>query len=282
MLERDSQEGDAVLALRDKGPGGSMSTYLFDHALERERERLGKLSEWLDPGTIRHLERIGVGSGWRCFEVGAGAGSIATWLSERVGSAGYVLATDLDTKFLDDLNVANLEVRRHDILKDDLPDGSFDLAHARLLLMHLPDRETALRRIAAAVKPGGWVFIEDMDMLTWIDMSEAPAMDRIRDVFIRLLQMAGADPFFGRHIPKLLNDVGLVDVYIEGRIELGNRESSPGLAQFKLSLIELREMMVTNGLATSEDVDEAIRLIDDPTWFGMPPSIIAGWGRRRA
>lgn len=257
-----------------------MSTYLFDHALDRERERLGKLSEWLDPGTIRHFSSIGVAPGWHALEVGAGAGSIATWLADRVGPDGSVLATDLDTKFLDGLDRANLEVRKHDVLNDELPADTFDVAHARLLLMHLPDRERALERIIAAVKPGGWIFIEDFEMLTWIDVTPAPAMARIRDVMTKLLQMAGADPHFGRHLPKLMTDMGLEKTWVEGRIELGLRDDSPGLEQFKLSLIELREMIVANELATSEDVDEAIRLVDDPSWFGFPPAIIAAWGRK--
>jgi len=257
-----------------------VSQYLFDHALRQERERLGKLSEWLDPGTIRHLETIGVEEGWRCLEAGAGAGSIARWLAERVGEKGAVLATDLDTKFLDDIDEPNLEVQRHDILSDPLPEETFDLAHARLLLMHLPAREEAFRRMVAAVKPGGWVFVEDMDMVTWIDATPAPAMDRIRDAMQGLLAMAGADIFFGRRLAQLFTNAGLGDAWIEGRIDLGRRADSAGLQQFKISLIQLRAMMVENRLATAEDVDEAIRLIDDASWYGMPPAIIAAWCRK--
>jgi len=257
-----------------------MSTYLFDHAMELERERLGKLSEWLDPGTIRHFGTIGVEPGWRCLEVGAGAGSIARWLADRVGEKGSVLATDLDTKFLDDIDVPNLEVRRHDILSDPLPAEAFDLAHARLVLMHLPAREEAFRRMVAAVKPGGWVFIEDMDMVTWVDATPSPAMDRIRAALQGLLTMAGADINFGRHLAALFTTAGLGDAWIEGRIDLGRRKDSAGLLQFKISLMQLRDMMVEHKLATAEDVDEAIRLVDDASWFGMPPSIIAAWCRK--
>src|SRR5262245_49140185 len=50
-----------------------MSTYPFDQAWDKERSRLGGLEQGLDPGTIRHLEALAVGPGWRCWEVGAGA-----------------------------------------------------------------------------------------------------------------------------------------------------------------------------------------------------------------
>ena len=78
-----------------------MSTYVFDNAWESERARLTGLESGLDAGTIRHLETLGVGAGWRCWEIGGGGGSIAAWLCERVGDDGHVLATDLETTFLD-------------------------------------------------------------------------------------------------------------------------------------------------------------------------------------
>ena len=76
------------------------------------------------------------------------------WLSRRVGSSGHVLATDISTSFLDVLDLPNLEVRRHDIVQDDLPEDAFDLVHARLVLTHLAERDIALRRMVKALKPG--------------------------------------------------------------------------------------------------------------------------------
>jgi hypothetical protein len=101
-------------------------TYAFDNARAVQRDRLDTLETLFDPGTIRQLEARGVAPGWRCFEVGAGGGSIAAWLCDRVGPEGTVLATDLDTKWVSELAQANLEVRVHDLLDDDLPDGEFD------------------------------------------------------------------------------------------------------------------------------------------------------------
>ena len=73
---------------------------LADADEQTERERLGHLEAWLDPVTVRHLEVTGVGEGWRSLEVGAGGGSIARWLGERVGASGSVLATDIDIRYL--------------------------------------------------------------------------------------------------------------------------------------------------------------------------------------
>ncbi len=257
-----------------------MSRYVFDQAWEQERERLAGLEGRLDPGTIRHMGEIGVGAGWRCLEVAGGAGSITRWLSQRVGPAGSVVATDLDTRFLDALELSNVEVRRHDIVNDAIADDEFDLAHARCLLMHLPAREEALKRMYAAVKPGGWLLVEDMEAISWITVTPSEAHDRVRDAMLALLQAAGADPFLGRNLTKMMTELGLEEVEAEGRVTLGTREANPGLLQYKLTLRQLAEPMVAGGVATREDVDEALRLIDDPEWYGMPPVIMAAWGRK--
>ena len=86
-----------------------MSTYLFEHTWEQGRRRLDLLEQVFDPGTFDHLARLPLAAGSRCLEVGAGAGSVARWLCGRVGPGGRVVATDLDTEFLETLTEANLE-----------------------------------------------------------------------------------------------------------------------------------------------------------------------------
>ena len=152
----------------------SRGTYVFDNAGAQAGARFSAVGALFDPGTIRHLTELGVAEGWHCLEVGAGGGSIATWLCDRVGAAGHVVATDIDPRFLDDADRPNLEVRRHDIASEPLEEGAFDLVHARLVLVHLPERETALRRIVRALKPGGWLLIEEFDSLS---MRPDPAID---------------------------------------------------------------------------------------------------------
>ncbi len=133
--------------------------YALENAWRRARERLALLEQGYDPTTTRLLGALGVGEGWRCWEVGAGGGSIARWLceqvGEQVGERGHVLATDLDPRFLDTSDQPNLAVQRHDVVADPLPAEPFDLVHARLVLMHLPARERVLERLVATLKPGG-------------------------------------------------------------------------------------------------------------------------------
>ena len=109
-----------------------MGIYSLNNAWEKARQRLRGLEARYDPGTIRHLETLGVGEGWHCLEVGGGGGTIAKWLCQRVGPTGHVLATDLDTRFLETLDYPSLEVRRHDIVADHLPEHAFGLIHDKM------------------------------------------------------------------------------------------------------------------------------------------------------
>src|SRR3982074_3736297 len=93
-----------------------VSPYLLDNAAREAPARFAALSAMFDIGTIQHLEQRGVAPGWHCWEVGGGGGSIASWLSRRVGPDGRVLVTDIDPRFLETLKVPNLEVRRHNVV----------------------------------------------------------------------------------------------------------------------------------------------------------------------
>jgi SAM-dependent methyltransferase len=206
-------------ANRERG-SASASAYILDNAGEPARRRFADLPLVYDPGAIRHLTQRGVGPGWRCVKVGAGDGSIASWLAEQVGPAGHVLATDLDTRFLDGLRVPNLEVRRHDIGTEPLPEASFDLAHARLVLSHVPQREAALARMAAALKPGGWLVIEEFGRPAWEpSLALEPVAPRPR-AYDLLLQVGTAHGVveYGPFLPARMQALGLSEIDAGGRV----------------------------------------------------------------
>ena len=135
--------------------------YVFDNAAPQARARLAALADVHDDGTIRQLLARGVAGGWKCLEIGGGLGTVTRWLSDRVGAEGHVLTTDIDTRFLETIGRGNVEVRRHDIVTDPLPESAFDIVYARLVLEHVSDPDVALDRMLVAVRPGGWLMIED-------------------------------------------------------------------------------------------------------------------------
>lgn len=154
--------------------------------------RLRLLAALLDPGTFELLDRLGVKAGWRCLEVGAGGGSVAAWLCDRAGPHGSVLATDIDATVLRELEHPRLEVRVHDVLTDQLPEREFDLVHARLVLAWLARPELGLRRMVAALKPGGLMLVEEMDFHSiapdaGLDLAKEALFARVIDAHLAVL-----------------------------------------------------------------------------------------------
>jgi len=261
-----------------------VTEYILDNAWQHARRRLDLLETELDPSTIRHLDALGVAEGWTCLEVGGGGGSIAEWLCERVGADGRVLATDIDTRFLDALTQPNLEVRRHDITTERLPAGAFDLVHARTVLNHLAARAVALRHMAAAVCPGGWLLVEEGDWVSWLPdpAADAAAQALFRKHWAahdRFASARGIDHYYGRRLYGELRALGLSDVRVEGRVTT-IQGGSPQAQLWRMSFMQVREPTVRAGLMSDQELDAFLALLDDPdfSWMGM--TVMSARGRR--
>jgi SAM-dependent methyltransferase len=183
------------------------SGYLLDNARAEAGARFAALSAIFDPPTFRRIDGFGIGPGWRCWEVGAGGPSVPRGLAERVGPTGRVLATDIDVSWTREAAGPVVEVRRHDVARDEPPGETFDLVHARLVLVHVADRERALRSMVAALKPGGRLLLEDADpalqpLSSPYEHGERERLaNRIRTGFRAMLAERGADLAYGRRLP---------------------------------------------------------------------------------
>jgi SAM-dependent methyltransferase len=244
------------------GENSGGSTYILG---TEERRRLELLEQCLDPITTRSLEAIGVKPGWRCLELGGGGGSVTRMLCDRVGPAGRVTAVDLDTRFLDEIDADNLDVVCQNLLTDGIPPGAYDLAHARLLLMHLPTRETFVGEMAAALGRGGWLLIEDLDVCALLELADGVFADVLGKA-IEAFHVAGASGMFGRQIPALFDAAGLEEV--EAHCELMTfRGGSTQAQMFAASVVQLRPALLAVG-GTDAQIEDFKQLVSDPTkWF---------------
>src|SRR5258708_15119363 len=120
---------DSSAATRKDHPMSEAPDYAFPHAAADESRRLELFQQRLDPLTMRRIERLGVGAGAACLEVGGGRGSITRWLAERVGSSGNVIATDLQVDFLTSIDAPNDEVLLHYLRSDTFPDRAVAIIH---------------------------------------------------------------------------------------------------------------------------------------------------------
>jgi SAM-dependent methyltransferase len=258
--------------------------YTFDNAGTQVAARFSALADIFDPGTIRHLTEIGVGSGWHCLEIGAGGGSIATWLCDRVGGNGKVLATDIDTRFLEALNRPNLEVRRHDIASEPLPQAKFDLVHFRLVLGHLPNRDEILGRLVTALRPGGWILAEEFD--SWslrpdhsINDAETPL--KAFAAMQAVMKRHGFDGYFGRRLVARLRAQNLAEISAEGRVFMLEGGTS-GADLTRAAISQTRDEMIDAGAISAAEIERDLQQLDRPD-FMMPSGIMwAARGRRPA
>ena len=116
----------------------AQSEYVFQRVEDqKELERLRMIELVLDPASRRRMLSAGLQASWCCREVGPGAGSIMTWMSEVVGPTGQVVAVELDQKFLSEAERLNVRIVRADIRTAPLPQQSFDVVHASYVLIPL-------------------------------------------------------------------------------------------------------------------------------------------------
>ncbi|MEU8755693.1 methyltransferase [Streptomyces chartreusis] len=257
--------------------------YLLDNRQTEAGERFDAFATLFDPTTFRHIEGFGIGAGWRCWEVGAGGTSVVSWMAKKVGPTGKIVATDIDTSQLASDARPPVEVRVHDVSADEPPGEGFDLVHARLVLVHVPDRERALSSMIESLRPGGRLLIEDADPalqpLICPDESgpEQQLANRLRQGFRKLLADRGADLSYGRRLPRLLREAGLRQVTADAYFPI----TSPACAALESATVrQIRDQLVTGGIATDEDIDRHLANVASGRMDLATAPLISAWGRK--
>ncbi|MFF4368382.1 methyltransferase domain-containing protein [Streptomyces sp. NPDC001594] len=267
--------------------GAGESGYLLDNRQTEAGARFAALAELFDPVTFRHVDRLGIGAGMRCWEVGAGGPSVPLGLAARVGPGGAVVATDIDVSWTGGLAGHGVRVLRHDVAADEPPggDGRFDLVHARLVLVHVTRRAEAVRRMVRALRPGGWLLLEDADpalqplLCPEETGPEQRLANRLRAGFRTLMAGRGADLSFGRTLPRVLREAGLAEVGADAYFPI----TSPACAALEAATVrQIRARLVAAGLATDAEIDAHLTHVAEGRLDLATAPLISAWGRRPA
>jgi ubiquinone/menaquinone biosynthesis C-methylase UbiE len=261
---------------------GDSSGYSLCNSDREAPARFDALSAMFDRATFRHLEDRGVSEGWHCLEVGGGGGSITSWLASRVGVSGHVLVTDIDPRYLSPLEAQNVEVREHNIITDPLPDGAFDLIHARLVLIHLPEREKVLVRLVSALKPGGWLVDEEFDSVSLLpDPTVSPGEISLTTqlAVMRMLGDRGVERRFGRLLYGRLRAHGLEEVGAEGRLLMW-RGGTSDVSLMRTNFKQLRGALLDGLYVTEQEFNQDFARLEDAEFMTPSPIMWTAWGRR--
>jgi SAM-dependent methyltransferase len=257
-----------------------MPEYVLSHKLTGEEHRLALMSRLLDPFEFGHIARLGLRAGWRCLEVGCGNGSIALAMARSVAPDGHVVASDIDLSYLKHLQAPCLEVRRIDVLNDSIEENYYDLVVARALLHHLTPARTALKRMIAAVKPGGVLLSVEPDMLP-CTVSEPDSIRAFWQGWLKWSTDAGIDYFVGRKIPAWLDSFGLHQVAGEGNTAHFNG-TSDWAVYWMVTMRELAPSLVKTGYINQQMLDDFYSRYQDPHYWTSVITFTANWGRKPA
>jgi len=192
----------------------------------REAARLRRQARLWDPTAFALFDRIKVGRGWKVLEVGPGKGSLHMELRRRV--KGPIDAVERSRVFADLLRARCRRdgfgpgtIWETDLIDAPLPRGAYDLIFARWVFLFLPDPEAHLRKLAAALKPGGLLAIEDYCRPTMRRVPEPPHWENFLKADLAFFASEGGDANIGARLTDLYERVGLTVVDVRPTIKLG-------------------------------------------------------------
>jgi ubiquinone/menaquinone biosynthesis C-methylase UbiE len=257
-----------------------------------ESARLQRQAEELAPDSAVLLDRVGLRPGDSAIDLGCGPRGVIDLLAERVAPGGRVVGLDADpshvemaSEFVAGRSLSNVEVVRGDARHTGLQSGSFDLVHARTLLITVPQPAAVLREMLRLARPGGWVAGLEPDTEAAICYPPHPAFDRLCQIFTVAFSRNGADPHFGRRMAELYRQAGLKDITVEARA--GVYPAGHSRRTIRADLVRsMRPQIIDMGLADQHELDEldtAVRKhFEDPDVLVMPSLHFLAWGRKTA
>ena len=255
-----------------------------------ESARLQRQAEELAADSAALLDRVGLRPGQSAIDLGCGPRGILDLLAGRVAPAGRVVGLDADpahtamaAEFAAGRGLSGVEIITADARRTGLPSGSFDLVHARTLLVNLPEPAEVAAEMMRLARPGGWVasmepdteyamcypphpaFTGSATSSRWPSAATAP----IRG------SAAGYRSFSARR--------DWTDVEVEARVQMyppGNSRRT-----IRLDLVRsMRPQVLEMGLATAAELDEldaaARAHLDDPHTVVVSGLLFLTWGRK--
>ena len=272
------------------GSGPEATTVYALGTSKGESDRLLRQPDELAAYTAALLDRVGPRPGHSAMDLGCGPRGILDLLAERVLPGGRVAGLDADpghtamaAEFAAGRGFPDVEIVTADARRTGLPSGSFDLVHARTLLVNIPDPRQVVAEMVRLARPAGWVAAMEADTEYTMCYPPHPAFTRVGEIFPVVFGRNGADPHIGRRVPELFRQAGLAEVGVEARVQL----YPPGNSR-RTILVDLvrsmRRYVLEMGLASEtelEGLDAAVRShLEDPRTVAVFGLFYLVWGRK--
>ena len=168
---------------------------------------------------------------------------------------------------------------RHAAVSDPLPDGEFDLIHARLVFNAVPNAASVLRRLISSLAPGGWLVVEEFDSESTLPDPANHAAEQYlptHQATARLMTESGFDRRYGRRLFDQLRTIGLQNVTAEARLIMCHGGSA-GTQLLRANFEQLRDSLLQRGYVTETQFASDIAALGQPSLV-LPSSMM--WSAR--
>jgi SAM-dependent methyltransferase len=245
-----------------------MSRYLLDSS-DEDLQRLLHIAELSAEPTRTAFRKIGVEAGWRVLDCGCGPLGALAVMAEMVGPEGQVVGIDFSEpavqrarSIASTLGLDNVEVRVGDIHDLDEPalGSAFDLAYTRLFLMHQRDPAQTLERIAALVRPGGWIVAHEP--LRSPPPRSSPPLDALTtywELLYDVVERLGASEGSVDALARLALDAGLDVVETSGFFQVIPPEL--GFDVHASTMAASKGRAIQSGVASADGIDALERAL---------------------
>lgn len=257
-----------------------------------ESARLQGQAEELAVDSAELLDLVGLGPGQSAIDLGCGPRGVLDLLAGRVSPGGRVVGLDADpahtamaARFAAARRLAGVEIVTADARCTGLPSDSFDVVHARTLLVNVPGPSQLVAEMARLARPGGWVASLEPDVKEAWCYPAHPAFERVCEIFPVVFGRNGADLAIGRKVPELFRAAGLEVAGMDARVQMYPVGHSRRTIRLDL-LRSTRAQVVEMGLASEAELDEldaaARAHLDDPRTIVVSGLLFLVWARKPA
>lgn len=238
------------------------------------------------------LRSVGIGGPKRVLDLGTGLGHVAFQVADLLDPGGSVLGVDQAARLLEvaerrraAAGVDNVTFRQGDA-RTFAASEPFDAIVARLLMFHLPDRETVLQRQIDQLRSGGIMVLIDFDIGAMRTEPETPLVAAVRDWIEAAFRSAGADPRIGAQAGQLLRRAGFADVSTHGIQAYFAPDDPTGPLLCASVTRSLAPQILAQGIADEAELGlETLqaRIAEQIAARGavvLPPAVVGAWAIR--
>ncbi len=270
----------------------SLDSYVMGRTSE-EYQRLRQQAKVWEPSTMQILQRIGLREGMSCLDVGCGPGEAMRLMGEAVGGLGHVTGLDVDGKLRHEMlevlkataesNFSFIEGNIEAI--DEVAGQPFDLTFARIVLLHVQDPVSVLRKMYSFTKPGGYIVIQDYDFRTMDVYPKPESYAEYENVFFEVLHKAGRDTRIGHKLPAHFVDAGIGPpdgTDVAGHLMSLEQASGMVKAVYRSVLPRALQLGITTEARSQAFFEEMDEVSSERYYSFLWPLLIGAWKRKPA